>query len=337
MSVLTAQNGNQKKNEVKGQGQIASGYGKFGETYTMASGLNLTIYNLRCSVDFYTCYGAMFPHPNEKLVVMEFGVKNSNPQDAEFGDGAGYFTLVTNSGEKYESVGLAFQSTAFKGVFVILKPGQGAGTPEMKDPLRVAFTVPMDAKPEKIIVKEGRKAVKSETIFRYLIAGSDPQADPKNVLKPLPEGIRNPEDKSGFVGLEVGNTEFNKPFPTGRYVETVSSMTKIETEKFADEFIEEGKAVWCANITVTCQDLDQSLFEAQTELATIEDTDGERYTALGYYKAKSDEITDSGRKTPKGEAYSMRLAFVLPKTATPKTLTIGANGGILWKLNVTPK
>jgi len=325
-----------QKNEVKGQGQLSGAYGTFGQTYTMASGFNLTVINAKCSVEPYACYsnnGVWFPKAGEKLVILEFGLKNANPEDKDFGDGTGYFTLVDQAGEKYDSSGLAFESTGSKGVFITLKPGQGAGTPELKDPLRVGFLVPIKARVDKLIVHEGRKG-KNEEVLRYLIAGSDAQADPKNVLKPLPDGIRDPEDKSGSVGLETGKAEVGKPFVSGAYRYVVSGVTKVEAPKFGDQDIEDGKAVWTATVSITSLGDGLGLFDAQSDEIFMADSDGERYQSMGYFKAKADEQADSARPMPKGEPYTVRIAFLLPKGASPAKLVLKANSAIPWAIEI---
>lgn len=336
LSLCSHSTAQSQKNEVKGQGQLSGAYGTFGQTYTMTSGFNLTIYTAKCSVDPYACYannGVWTPKAGEKLVILEFGLKNANPDDKDFGDGSGYFTLVDQSGEKYESSGLAFESTGSKGVFLTLKPGQGAGTPELKDPLRIGFIVPMKARVDKLIVHEGRKG-KNEEVLRYLIAGSDAQADPKNILKALPDSIRDPEDKSGSVGLETGKAEVGKPFSSGAYRYVVSSIAKVEGPKFGETDVEEGKVVWTATVAITALGEGLSLFDAQSDEVFMADADGERYQALGYYKAKSDEQADSGRPMPKGEAYTVRIAFLLPKAASPTKFVLKANSAIPWAIEI---
>jgi len=324
------------KNQVKGQGQVSGAYGTFGQTYTMVSGFNLTLYSAKCSVEPYVCYsnnGLWIPKADEKLVVLDFGVKNANPQDKDFGDGSGYFTLIDQSGEKYQSGGLAMESTKSKGVFLTLKPGQGAGTPELKDPLRVAFLVPLKSRIDKIIVNEGRKG-KNEEVLRYLVAGNDPQADVKNIVKPLPEAVRDGSDKSGHVGKPAGDAAIGKPFVSGGYRYQVESIQKLEASTFANESVEEGKVVWTATVSITALGEGMALFDGQSDEVFLSDSDGERYSTRGYYKSKSDEVADSGRAMPTGEAYTVRLAFVLPKNADPKALTLRANGCIPYVIPV---
>src|SRR5207253_752830 len=102
-----------------------------------------------------------------------------------------------------------------------LRPGQGLGQPELKDPLRVAFSIPMKARITKIMVNKARLG-KNEEVLRYYVAGATKEeagepGDPKNVIAALPEGVKDPADKSGAVPLEEGKGSMGAYLTSGSF------------------------------------------------------------------------------------------------------------------------
>ncbi len=324
----------QVHNDVQGQAQQSGIYGRFGDTYTMQNGLNLTVYGTHYQLEPYYGYNGIYAATDQKLIVLDFGLKNATPQEVSFGDGSSYFTLLDSSGNKYPPKDISIQSHKAETFFLNLKPGQGIGQPELKDPLRIVFSVPDEAKITKLFINQGRKG-RQEEVLRYLIAGTDKTADVKNVMKPLPVEVRDPSDPSGAVALAQGKGTIGVFHPTSAFMVRVDSVAAAPGEKMEGNEPEDGKVYWVVKLTLhNASPVHMTLFDMASEDIGLIDGDGDKYKVVGYRKGSSDAEVDQSREMAYGVDYSYRMFILAPKDAKMKALVLKSDRGRYWKYDL---
>ena len=327
------------QNTTSGQGQLQGGDGVFKTIYTLNSGYNFTILSAAYTVDPYNSYSADIAANDEKFLVLTVAIKNANPEDAYFNSENASFTAVDEQGHNHDGSNYRLASLGVGGFGPTAKPGQGYGQDPVADALTVAIKVPAKAKITKLILNNGRKFVKDAKVVRYFIAGAAKKdrdgadGNPKNIIAPLPESLRDPADPSGAVALDQGIGKLGAFMPSGYASIRCDSVVTSTTEKLNDAAPEDGKQFVIATITakniygkeITMFDLTNG--EGVPEL---KDADGEKYSAVsdsGPRKAKRDEQADSNTKLAPGETYSYRFYFLIPKDAKPKSLLFGEPNG----------
>jgi hypothetical protein len=320
------------QNDTKGQQQLVGGTGQFGTTYSLKNGLNFAILAGRYSVAPYNSYGALSVDNDHKLVVLDLAIKNATPQDQFFNPDS-MFTLVDDKDQVYPDSGsLMLESQGNKDFSATLRPGQGLGQPALKDPLHIAFIVPAKARINKIMLNVGRLNT-NEQVVRYLLVAppakpSAPDA-PKNFLAPLPDYMRDPADSWGATALEEGKGAPNVFLPTGAYEVRFDGLTSTTDAIFNGAAPDDGKTYVVMAITARHPMTGEiGLFDLEGGDAPqwqIKDADGEVYKPIGYRKSKADE--DPDHTFHLNDEYSFRVVFALPRSAKPKTLTIGAGNG----------
>ncbi|CAN5640135.1 hypothetical protein BH11ARM2_BH11ARM2_25190 [soil metagenome] len=321
------------KNEVKGQGQMAGAYVKFGEVYSLANGVNFEILTGRYTMEFFPTYGAYQNTPSEKLVVLDIAVKNWRKTDLDFGGAGGdLITLVDSTGAKYTGEA-QLKSHGIKETYLTLKPGQGVGQPGLNDPYRVAFKVPLDAEIDKIIINQPRLN-KKEEVLRYLMAGTDKEADPGNIIAPLPPEVRDPAKEMGAVALKEGIGKLGVPLPAGGFtyqIDKIEPNVGALSESYTPE---EGHHFVVATLKLTNIDLrDLSSFDGKPRDSYILDADGDRHPLTVFLKASTPEESPSDTMSP-GQTKTIRLVFDMPSSATPQTLVL-AGSYYPWKFDLT--
>ncbi|HWD37537.1 MAG TPA: hypothetical protein VG944_01700 [Fimbriimonas sp.] len=327
-----------QKNEVKGQQQLSGSMAQIGTTYTLKSKLNITILAARYSVDAFDGYTGTFPGADEKVLVFDLAIKNAAPDD-QFIDPNGWFTAVDDKGQQYTDGELILASTGAAGVSVTLKPGQGLGQPELKDPLRFVLHVGAKAKINKLIFGVGRLNT-SEDVMRYMFV--EPPKDPahatnKNFIAPLPDDVRDPSDPLGALALDEGKAVIGQYYPSGPFSIKCTDLSSPAGATFGGNPPDDGKRFVVATITGRYElGKDETAFDlggGGGPAYEITDTDGEKYQMAGMRKLKTDEDVDHGFK--RGEEYSVRLFFVLPKEAKIKHFTMAASNGRKWGFDVS--
>jgi hypothetical protein len=322
------------KNESKGQGQLAGGNGQFGVVYTLSDKLNFAILSAKYTLEPFNAYALTYPATDEKLLVLDLAVKNASTSDY-FLNTDSFFTLVDAQGGLIPGGALALKSKGVAEASFNLRPGQGLGQPELKDPLQIAFKVPAKSRIVKIMLNKARLG-KQEEVLRYFVAGATKAeagevGDPRNTIVPLNETVRDPKDPSGAIPLAEGKGVAGVFVPSGPYAIRLDRFT-FSTDKFRDNDPEEGKKFAIATVTVkNLSDRDQTFFDlsgGDTPLHQIIDSSGDRTKPYAYAKAKIDD--DAGHEFNPGDEYSFRIVFAMPKAETVKRLILGAGNYRQW-------
>lgn len=322
-----------QKNETKGQGQLAGGLVKFGEVYSLKGGLNFEILKARYSMEPFYSYEKETAHADKKLVILDLAVKNATPSN---NDHFPPITLIDANGEKYE-MGSGMLTLASKGVesfYLNLKPGQGYGQPDLHDPLQVGFLVPLNAKITKIMIGQPRLN-KNEEVLRYLIAGSDKEADAANVIAPLPKTVADPADESGATAMPAGKVGIGDSFTTYFSSYKVTGVTTTTEPLRAGVSPEEGKQFVIVSVSMKMiGKKEMGMFYClDKEATTLKDEDGDKASLFGIIKASSgDELQTSDRTFDPGEEINFRLVFQIGEKAKPSSLHIVAGSGYPWQV-----
>ncbi len=320
-----------------GHGQLAGGNGRFGTVYSLKSGFNFEILDARYTLEPYKAYETLIAGTDEKLLVADIAIKNASKGDNFFNTDS-MFTLVDSKNQIYQGGSLGLQSAGSKGPETTLRPGQGLGQPDLKDPLTVAWKLPAKARIVKIMVNQTRVGT-SEEVFRYYIAGATKaeagaEGDPKNVIAPLPDNVRDPSDSSGAVALDEGKATVGTYVPSGYFAVKLNGFS-YSTDPLNGNPPDEGKKYAIMNLTVqSLTDKEVGMFDAQggdSPLYELTDSDGERYRPAFYRKARLDEDTDHTFK--KGDEYTFRAVFMVPKDVTLKKVVIGTGGSRKWAID----
>ena len=325
-----------QKNETKGQGQLAGGLVKFGEVYSLKDGLNFEILKASYSMEPFMSYAKESATPEKKFVILDIAIKNATPSD---NDHFPEMSLIDSAGKKYDlgSGMVALTSTGVGDYYANLKPGQGYGQPSLNDPLRVGFLVPLDAKITKIIVNQPRLNRKEEVV-RYLMAGTDKEADPKNVIAPLPKSIADPSDPTGAVAADHGRAAIGEAFTSyfGSF-----KITKVTTTTDAvrdGKFPESGKQFVVVSVTVkNISKKPVSFFYLlDAGKTTVKDQDGEKSEIVDFLKASSNEqFNTDGKEVDGGDELSFRMVFQVSDKAKLASLNFAANGGYPWMIDLS--
>jgi hypothetical protein len=322
-----------QKHETRGTTQVAGGYVKFGEVYSLKNGVNFQILKAAYTMDNFPAYNQTSNAPEEKLVVFDIAVKNwMKDQDLDFNSAGGDFMVLFDAaGHKYTGEA-ELKSNGTKEMYVTLKPGQGLGQPALNDAYRVAFRVPLDAEITKVMVNQPRMG-KSEEVLRYVLDRSDKEFDPANVIAPLPAEVRDPSGKGG-AALKEGKGRIGLVMPAGPYTYEV---LKVEpnvgplSEKVTPE---EGHHFVAVTLKITNVDLrDQTFFDGSPRESYVLDADGDRHPIVAVVKVSSDEEPSYDTMTP-GASKTIRLLFDLPASAKPQSLTL-AGSYYPWRLGLT--
>jgi hypothetical protein len=315
-------------NTVKGQNQLSGINGQFGVTYSLKTNFNCTLLSAAYSLEPFVAYTPLSAEADKKLFVVDFALKNIAPTD-NFFDPNGFMTLVDDKGQLFPDGSAGLKDTGLKGTSITLRPGQGVGQPELKNPLQMAWSIPADARIVKIMINRGRIG-KDEEVVRYMMAGASKEeageaGDAKNAAAPLSEKDRDPKDARGFTPLSVG------PAKTGEYVTSGWFALRLDSFAYATGAIldgqeaEEGKRFAVATFTVkalTPREL--SIFDVigDPPAYEIKDGDGETLKTTFFRKLKKDEPAEREFKAA-GEEYPFRVIFQIGKDSTAKTLFFG--------------
>lgn len=326
----------QPKNTVKGQGQMTGANCQFGTVYSLKNNFNFAILSARYTLEPVVTYGTLIAGTNDKLLVVEIALKNVAKVDSYFTP-EGQFVAVDETGKLIEEYSFGVRSALDQPTEFGLKPGQGLGQPELKNPLSIVFRVPARSRIVKIIVNQGRLNT-NEQVLRYYIAGATKaeagaDGDPKNVIAPLPANVR--DGPAGALALAEGKGEKGVYLPSGAFALRLDNFAYSTTPIEGIE-LEEGQKYAVATITAKALTmLNQSMFEVwggDEPLYQIVDSDGERVRPIRCLKARRDE--DAEHEFKMGEEYAFRIIFVLPADATAKKLTIGTSASRKWTFSL---
>ncbi len=329
-------------NQSKGQKQIAGGDAAFGTVYSLKDGFNFEVLSARYTVEPIPAHETRAAQADKKLVVLDVAIKNARPSDSYYNADA-YITLVDAQGELYPNsiADMVLASTSDKEAGWTLRPGQGLGQPERHDPLRYSMVIPAKARIVKIMVNQGRLN-SGEKVLRYFVAGATEAeagqaGDPRNVIAPLPDNVRDPSDPTGATALGSGKGAAGVFLPSGHFALRLDSLSYDTGALPNREAPEDGKKYAVATITV------KSLIAATQTMndftagdpapCSITDSDGETDKDVAFLKAKSREKPEHDFK--QGEEYTFRVVFPLAKDATAKTLLLRAEASQTWTFPIT--
>lgn len=321
--------------EIKGQAQLPGINGDFGQTYSLQNGFNLTVLSAAYSVEPFDGYNVSQPKSEEKQILVDFAIKNARSED-NFLDSSGLFVAVDEKGELYSSSEYGLQSRPGEAPDFTLRPGQGLGQVALKDPLRVRIVVPGNARINKIMVNQGRLNTQ-EKVIRFLMVEPPKvvnEKSPKNFIAPLPENVRDSADKWGAIALAEGKAKMGEAYPSGTFRLRVESLTP--GARMGENEPGEGKHFVMATMTVThvlkAPGNSFDLGGGDTPLYQLTDTDGERYPSIGLFKPKADEAIS--REFQKGDTYTVRVFFEVPKESKLRSLRIGAGDSRMWTIEL---
>lgn len=304
---------------VKGAAQMAGGALRFGEIFALKSGFTYQILSARYSLDPFVQDSVS---ADEKFLVLRVAIKNNRKEgDTWFNPDAHAFQAVDSANQNREGNAYALGSKPDEPLSPSLKPGQGLGQGG-GDPLEVAVKVPMTARLAKLILKQGREGA-SEEVLRFFLAGATEaeaggKPDPTNVIAPLP------------AWAEAGATiPVGQAVPTKSYFMTLTGFSSAGSPSGQEP--EEGKKWVFANVNVknAFKSVKQGVFnfyggDSINNLVLI-DSDGEKYPASRFFKAKKDEEPDSDLDP--GEERAFRIGFLVPKDAAFKSAKLGSPPG----------
>jgi hypothetical protein len=328
-----------KPNTVKGQGQLAGADGRFGTVYSLQNGFNLEILAAHYTMEPWIAPDPLAPHADQKLLIMDLAIKNATPRDNEWGT-EHVFRYVDAQGQLYTDSNFALASTGMGSINLRLRPGQGLGQPALHDPFRTAILLPAKARIVKIMLNQGRLTAKEEKTFRYFVAGATKaeageEGDPKNVIAPLPENVRDPADPSGATALDAGKGTPGMPVPSGFFELRFDGFT-YSADAITGHAPAKGKRFAVATMHAKCvAKVGRSEFyglEADN-VERITDADGERYQPVAFLKASSPE--EPKRIFEKGDEYTYRIVYELPANAQAKSMLLATREGRIWTYDVS--
>jgi hypothetical protein len=131
------------------------------------------------------------------------------------------------------------------------------------------------------------------------------------------------------VALEEGKGALGQELPSGAYHLKLNSATAT-TDPVTGNPPPNGKKFVTLNVTakmITDSD-DKSMFYLDGDGWRLTDADGERYQQDSFLKAGSKANAD--HIFEKGDEYTFRVVFIVPKEATVKKVVIGARDSRKW-------
>ncbi len=334
-------------NTSKGQTQVNGGNGQFGVIYTLKNKINFTILSAKYQVTPYPCYSKLYSTDKDKLLILQIAVKNVSTDDNFIGDFGGMISAFDDKQGKYD-VGSGEMNLASVGEDspqTNLKPGQGLGQTGLNDPLSVAIVVNRDAHIVKLILNQGREG-RDEDVVRYYMSDATAEnagaaGDPANIIAPLPDWARDPNDKTGSVVPEVMNG--GKPGAgvlavSTNYGATLDSFAYAPADaQFNGNPADDGKRYAVATITLkNVSMVDATVYDAvDTSSTVLTDADGDHYNIVYTRKAHADEDPASDHVIKPGMTYTIRHVFMVPKPVQVKTYTYLAASGHSWIFDVS--
>lgn len=314
---------------VKGASQLSGGAIRFGELFALKSGFTFQILSARYTLDPFDGTPPLSPEGEEKLLILTVAIKNNRKAADNWFNSEGHvFQLVDNNNQNYE--GYNFQQKSKPGVAFspTLKPGQGIGQPG-NDVLEVAVKLPLKARLVKIILKQGREGTSEEVLRFFLADATEAEAggkpDPKNIIAPLPS-----------VAAPDAIAQPGTSYPSHLFFFQLTGFASADSVN--GQAAEDGKKWVFANVLVkNALAAKQSLFDfyagdSISQLVLV-DSDGEKYPAYQFLKAKRDEPAE-GELDP-GEERAFRIAFQVPKNATFKTVLLGSPRGHRYRFDAS--
>ncbi len=324
----------QKKNQTKGQAQLKGAFVKFGEVYSLKGGWNVQLIKAAYSMDYFPCYTDIITRSDQKLVVIDFAIKNATPTEKFFNTDDSLFLLVDDQGNKYRWAGIQLANNGLKGFGPNVQPGQGYGQVALKNPLRCVFRVPLDAKITKIMTNAGRLN-KQEDTLRYMMAGTDPAADPANKIAPLAPGLADPKDPTGIIAAPVGNAKIGTPVPAGHFMVSVKSVTMTTDAIAPGKFSADGKK-WVI-VVLTAKSLsakDESAFEVFYEYPTLKDTDGNNPHPLQFWAGNA-PTNAQVEHFENGEERTFRMIWQIGVNSSPVRFQMHNNSTYSWQWDLS--
>jgi hypothetical protein len=325
-----------QKTEVKGQGQLNGGTAQFGTIYSLKNGFNFEILSAHYTLEPFNAYTPITGDTDKKILVLDIAIKNASKEDSFFSTDS-MFTAVDDHGELSPGGSLMLESRISENSFT-LKPGEGIGQPDLKNPLHFAIQVPAKAKITKLMINVGRLNT-SEDVIRYMIAlppkDLDHPSDP-NFIKPLPDNVRDPSDPYGAVALAQGKGAIGSYVPSGVFEIRPDAAPTDIAGQVAGADPDDGKKF--ISIPFTAKSMvsgDQSFFSVEgggDPSYSLVNSDGDVIKAYAFLKASSGDSAD--KTFALGDEYHYRVVFEVPKDGKVTKLVYSTASSSVWALDL---
>ena len=283
--------------------QMPGDDGRLGQVYKM--GKETPLYFRLVSAEFTTQQVAIggtlhWPTAKEKLLLLKFTVQNAQKQEAFMRGDSLKLTVVDAKNVNHEATGEWGDPGNKSSVARSLKPAQ---TVE----LYTVIVVPAAGRVPKLIVQAPED---NTPVLRY---------DLRDKVTGLQPPVADPQDDSGATALEEVPAQIGTAYPCENFGVTVEQVA-YSTAAFEDQAPGEGERFLVATLLMK-NDSPAEVFVRWDLLAPVlTSTDGNELAYKGMLAAGG---TQSFAQAVKGGAEArVRLFFVVPKDATPKTLAI---------------
>lgn len=331
----------------QGHGQLSGGNGEFGVVYSFQDHWNEEILSVRYAAGPVVRYeGYDYPTAGQKLLIVAIAIKNPTSTPAFFNNESGQkIVAFDQNGTQYPINDYEQQSAGLKGITnPTLNPGQGLGQPALHDSLWVVGPIDGKARIEKIIINEGRLDHPTETVLRYYMstataAEDGANGDSRNVIAPLPAGLRDPSDATGATALDQCNG--GKPgdgtlCPSNGFVMTLDAFGDAPGGfTYHNNPAPAGQKYVLATVTLknpTQQGIPLT-YAVPSGINQLKDGDGDSFNATACVK-KSNGDDISGDDLDPGDSRTIRYLYTIPSNESATTFSLRCNTGLQWTWNV---
>ena len=301
--------------ETTGTEQLKGEYGLIGHTYTLGktNPWNISLKSAEYSVGIVRRGDqAICPNREQKLLLLHLMVHNPQKSLALMRFDTIHITAVDANDKNWESAGSLNNESTSENVSQQFKPAQ-------KMDIYTVVVVPANGEIPKLILTAGDK-----TVIRY---------DMRGQVKPLPEPIADPNDKTGATALANVQARLGDFYPASMYNVSVEKLG-ISDGPIDGKSAGPGGRFIVANINVKYLDTFGSVLRFDTFMITGLDTDGLPIRGGNDLLAPSSDNHVSIHIDP-GQEVKFRAYVKVNKGVTPKSLVItGNNNGRSFTYNI---
>lgn len=324
--------------ESVGQQQLNGIDGKFGVTYSLSNGANFCLISAGYTLSAPNSYDVMRNEVDTKMVDIQFSIKNATLSDLYLSP-SDWFTLVDDKQQIYQGGPVFLESKGREANTFNLRPSQGIGQAGLKDPLHIFIKVPGKAKIDKIMLNLGRLHHDDEKVVRYnLVAPPEKATARANYIASLPPESMDPAGPWGSLLLAESKGTMGVAVPSGYFMIKPESIAPAADDAvFGGNPPEDGKRYWVGVFTVTgLVDYGFGMYDVyggDSPTFLLTDADGEQYKPIGIRKKSTDEEPE--RTFKKGDTYTFRVFFAVPKAAKPNHMVYGTGSSTKWGVGIS--
>ena len=301
--------------ETTGTEQLKGEYGLIGHTYTLGktNPWNITLKSAEYSIGIVRSGDkAVCPNREQKLLLLHFNVHNPQKSLALLRFDTMRITAVDANDKNWEGEGSLNNETTNENVNQQFKPAQ-------KMDVYTVVIVPANGEIPKLMLTAGDK-----TVIRYDLRGQ---------VKPLPEPIADPNDKTGATALANVQAKLGDFYPASMYNVAVEKVSLSDGPIDGKSAGPGGKFI-VANISVKYLATYGATLRFDTFMITGLDADGLPIKGGNDLLAPSSD-THVGIHVDPGQEVKFRAFVKVNKGVTPKSLVItGGNNGRSFIYNV---